>query len=266
MSDAEIKEENKPSLAKTTESTEEKIDPEIEEMFRAGVHFGYSRTRRHPKMKPYIFGMRNNVEIFDLEKVREKLREAEKFLEELGKEGGALLLVGAKPSAAPLVEKAGREFDLPYSARRWPGGFLTNFSVMRKRLDYLEDLKAKKVSGELAKYTKKEQLDFDEEIRRLEQKFEGLVSLKKVPEALLLVDSCEEKTASREARRLGLKTAGIINMDCDPETLTYPVPANDSAPSSIKYLLERLVQSYKKGKDLASAAQLQTEEVKEKNV
>jgi len=240
MSEAEVKEEIK-------EEKTEKVTPELEEMFRAGVHFGYSRSRRHPKMKPYIFGMRNNVEVLDLPKVSEKLAEAEDFLKKLASEKGALLIIGSKPPAAPLVEKAGQELGVPFSARRWPGGMLTNFGVVRKRLDYLEDLKAKKASGELAKYTKKEQLVFNEEISRLEQKFAGLVSLKKVPDALLIVDPCEEKTAVREAKRLKLKTVGIVNIDCDPESVSYAVPANDSAHSSIEYVLGRLVRAYKSG-------------------
>lgn len=220
-------------------------DPEIEEMFRAGLHFGYSRTRRHPKMKPYIFGLRNNIEVFDLDKIRIKLREAEEFLKKLAESGGIILFVGSKPSAAPLVEKAGEELGMPYSARRWPGGLLTNFEVMRKRLDHLEDLKIKRASGELDKYTKKEQLILGDEIRKLEQKFAGLTSLKKMPDAVLIVDPAEEKTAVREASKLGLKTMGIMNIDCDPDTVTYPIPANDSAHSSIKYILDRLVSVFK---------------------
>jgi small subunit ribosomal protein S2 len=223
------------------------VDPEIEAMFRAGVHFGYSRSKKHPKMKPYIFSLKNNVEILDLEKVREKLREAENFLRKLGKERKKLLLVGAKPSAAFLIEKIGREFGMPYSAKRWPGGLLTNFSVVRKRLDYLEELKAKKSSGELAKYTKKEQLVFDEEINRLEEKFAGLASLKREPDALIFVDPGEEKTAVREARQLGIQSVGIANTDCDPDSVSYPIPANDSAQTSIKYILERLIKAYEDG-------------------
>ncbi|MEK7599048.1 MAG: 30S ribosomal protein S2 [Patescibacteria group bacterium] len=222
-------------------------DSEIEAMFRAGVHFGYSRSRRHPKMKPYIFSLKNNVEILDLEKTRQKLREAEDFLRKLGQERKKILLVGAKPSAAFLIEKVGRELGMPYSAKRWPGGLLTNFNVIRKRLDYLEDLKAKKSSGELAKYTKKEQLVFDEEINRLEEKFAGLVSLKKEPDALIFVDPGEEKTAVREARQLGIASVGIANIDCDPNLVTYLIPANDSAQSSIKYILERLIKAYEDG-------------------
>ncbi|MBI5787199.1 MAG: 30S ribosomal protein S2 [Candidatus Niyogibacteria bacterium] len=240
MSETEVEAEEK-------EEKTEKVAPEIEEMFRAGVHFGYSRSRRHPKMKPYIFGMRNNVEVLDLPRVSEKLAEAEDFLKKLASEKGTLLIVGSKPPAASLVEKAGQELSMPFSARRWPGGMLTNFGVVRKRLDHLEELKSKKASGELAKYTKKEQLVFDEEISGLEQKFAGLISLKKIPNAMLVVDPCEEKTVVREAKRLGLKSVGIVNVDCDPDNVTYPVPANDSAHSSIEYVLNRLVRAYKSG-------------------
>lgn len=228
------------------------IDPEIEEMFRAGLYFGYSSTRRHPKMKPYIFGIRNNVEVFDLEKVREKLNEAEDFLKNLARDGGTVLFVGSKPSAAPLIEKTGAELNMPYSARRWPGGLLTNFEILRKRIDYLEDLKMKKASGELAKYTKKEQLDLSNEIEKLEQKFAGLLLLKKTPDALVIVDPKEEKTATREALKMGIKIVGIMNIDNDPDLVTHPIPANDSANSSIKYILQRLVTAYKAGLETGS--------------
>jgi len=243
------------------------VDPEIEEMFRAGLHLGYSRTRRHPKMKPYIFGLRNNIEVFDLEKVREKLREAEEFLKQLASERGIILIVGSKPSAAPLVEKAGEELGMPYSVRRWPGGFLTNFASLKKRVEHLEDLKEKKSSGELAKYTKKEQLVLGDEIIRLERKFYGLTSLKKLPDVMLIIDPGEEKTATTEARKIGLKTVGIMNLDCDPGFVSYPIPANDSAHSSIKYVLDRLVAAYKSGAQIAPelAEKKESETKKEKD-
>lgn len=223
------------------------VDPELEEMFRAGLHFGYSRTRRHPKMQPYIFGLRNNVEVFDLARVREKIREAETFLKTLAAERGILLIVGTKPPITEFVRSAGEELGMPYVVNRWSGGLFTNFSEIRKRLDYLEELKTKRVSGDLAKYTKKEQLEFSEEIGRLEKKFLGLASLKKIPDALLIVDPREESTATEEALQMGVDSIGIMNIDCNPDKVTYPIPANDSAPSSVKYILERLVIAYKSG-------------------
>lgn len=229
------------------------VDQELEEMFRAGVHFGYSRTRRHPKMRPYIFGLRNNIEVFDLERVREKIREAEAFLKELAASRGILLLVGTKPAISGLVKKSAEELEMPYVVNRWSGGLFTNFSEIRKRLDHLKGLKDKRTSGELAKYTKKEQLEFSEEIEHLERKFSGVVSLKKIPDALLIVDPREERTATREALQLGIKSVGITNIDCNPDEVTLPIPANDSAPSSVKYILEKLVAAYKEGTKLAKA-------------
>lgn len=254
MPEVEVKEPEKQQIAAVA-------DPEIEEMFRAGLHLGYSRTRRHPKMRPYIFGLRNNIEVFELDKVRAKLLDAEGFLKKIAQNGGTILLVGSKPSASSLIEKAGLELGMPYSAHRWPGGLLTNFAVLKKRLDHLEDLKIKKSSGELAKYTKKEQLVLHNEIARLEQKFAGLTLLKKLPDALLIVDPKEEKTATREAGRLGIKTVGIANIDNDPDAVTYPIPANDSALSSIKYILNRLTASFKEG--LEAGVKKETEEKKD---
>ena len=225
----------------------EKLDPELDLMFRAKVHVGYSRTRRHPRMRPYIFGLRNTVEIFNLEKVSEKIQEAEAFLKEAAAARAVVLLVGSKPSASLAIEKAAGELGMPYVANRWPGGLLTNFVEIRRRLDYFDDLKTKRATGGLARYTKKEQLVFGDELLRLERKFGGIVSLKKLPDVLVVVDPEEEETAIREARGLGIPSVGIANIDCDPELVTHVIPANDSAQSSISYVMDRLIAAYKAG-------------------
>jgi len=224
------------------------VDKDIEDMFRAGVHFGYSRSRRHPNMNQYIFGLRNNVEVFDLEKVSDQLRHAEDFLSTIKAEGKTVLFVGTKASIAHLVEKAAREVEAPYVNNRWLGGLLTNFKVLRSRMDYFEDLKKKKTSGELAKYTKREQHEFEKEIAKLEKKFGGFVGLRALPAALVIVDVKEEKTATKEAIQLSIPRIGILNSDSNPEEATYPIPANDAAPASVEYLLNKLVDAYKKGR------------------
>ncbi|MBI1957452.1 MAG: 30S ribosomal protein S2 [Candidatus Niyogibacteria bacterium] len=222
-------------------------DPELEAMFRARVHIGYSRTRCHPKMKPYIFGLRNTVEIFDLERVRDKLREAEAVMKTLGEKRAVVLWVATKPAVRAAVEKNAGELGMPYVTTRWPGGLMTNFSEIRKRLDHFDDLKAKRASGELARYTKKEQLVFADELARLERKFGGIVSLKKLPDAIVIVDPKEEITATREAKNVAITSVGIANVDCDPESVQHVVPANDSAASSVGYIVERLAAAYKAG-------------------
>lgn len=220
-------------------------DQELEDMFKAGVHFGYSRSRRHPKMEPYIFGLRHNTEVFDLLKVRVKLSEASAYIAELAKKNKTLLFVGTKPSIRDIVEEHAKKINSPYMSDRWIGGLLTNFSVIRKRMDYFENIKRDKASGELGKkYTKKEVLMITKELDRLEHNFRGAVSLKKIPDAIFIIDPKEEKTALREAQKMRLPVIAVVNTDTDPTGIQYIIPANDSARSSVHYLLGRVVATW----------------------
>ncbi|MEK9166318.1 MAG: 30S ribosomal protein S2 [Patescibacteria group bacterium] len=239
--DTEIKPEGADASAKIAE-------PELEEMLKAGLHFGYSRSRRYPKMGPYIYGIRNNVEVFDVERTRECLRAAEAFLEKLGSAKKVVMWVGTKPSVRSLVEETAKELGAPYVAERWLGGTLTNAKIIRDRLKYFVDLRAKKVSGELAaKYTKKEQSKISRELSKLERYFGGLEETKNGLEALVLVDPKEEKTALHESLKVKMPTVGIMSSDSDPRTVTYPIPANDTSPSSVGYILRRLKSAYQRG-------------------
>ncbi len=219
----------------------------IEEMFKAGVHFGYSRSSRNPKMKDFIFWLRNNVELFNLEKTKEKLNEAKDFLRTLGSDKKTVLFVGTKVVAAGIVEKYAKEIDMPYVTERWLGGTLTNFNELKKRRDYMEELTQKKESGELAKYTKKEQLKIKRKIARLNIYFSGLLNLRKLPSALIVLDTKEERNAVTEAKKMGIPVIGIMNSDCNPEDADYAIPANDNSKSSIEFLLKELTEAYKKG-------------------
>ena len=240
-------------LEQENKNKEEKVDfdPELEKMFKAGVHFGYSRTKRHPKMAPYIFGLRNNAEVFDLEKTKAKLDEASAFVRELGKEKKTIILVGTKPAIRDLTEKAAREAGLPYVKERWLGGFITNFSIIRKRMDYYENLINEKESGGLEKYTKKERLEIGKELVKLERNFGGLISLKRLPDALLIVDPKEEKTAAKEAADKNIPVIAVLNSDSNPENISYPIPANDASRTSVDYLLSRIIAAYQEGKSSA---------------
>lgn len=237
--------EDKSEIKKTDSDDSHK---ELEEMFVSGVHFGYSRQSRHPKMKPYLFGLRNNVEIFDLEKTRDCLKKAEKFLESLAKEGKQILLVATKSGMRQLVLTAASEIGMPYVSERWLGGTLTNFKVIRNRVEYFLDLRQKKASGELNKYTKKEISRINKELSRLERFFKGLENLTALPATLLIIDPKEEKTAAKEAKEMSIPIVAILNSDSDPTNITYPIPANDASVMSVKYLLNQLVKAYKKGK------------------
>ncbi len=229
-----------------------KEDKELEEMFRAGVHFAYSRSRRHPKMSPFIYGIKSNVEIFDLENVRVSLRKAEDFLKNLGESKKPVLWVGTKPSVRNFISGIAKDLSHPFITERWLGGILTNAKVIKERLRYFEDLKAKQASGELEKYTKREKLEILREIQDLSRYLSGLENIKNEIFAIVIVDPKEEKTAFLEALKVKLPVVAILSSDNDLTKVAYPIPANDSSPSSVGYLLERLARAWKEGSTLAN--------------
>ena len=223
---------------KTAKKTDFKID--TEEMAKAGVHFGHRTSRIHPKMKPYLYGVRNTVHIIDLEKTKEKFEEALKFIQELISENKILLIVGTKIQVKNLVKDMAKDCNLPYVAERWLGGTFTNFEIIKKRIEYFKDLEKKKAGGELEKYTKKERAKIDQELRDLEIKFGGIKDLEKLPDAIFVLDMKKDNLAVKEARMRGIKVIGISDTNVDPSLADYPIPANDDAISSVKYILEKV--------------------------
>jgi small subunit ribosomal protein S2 len=226
------------------ESTE-KIEKEdfgldVEEMARAGLHFGHKTSKTHPKMLPFIFGMRNTIHVIDLEKTKEKFIEALKFLKKATLEGKVILFVGTKPQIRDLVKKTAIETENSYVVYRWIGGTFTNFPEIKKRVDYLKELEKKKESGELEKYTKKERMEIEEEIDKLERKFGGIKNLENLPDIIFVCDMVKNKLAVDEAKRKGIKIVAISDTNADPSLADYPIPANDDAVSSVKYILEKV--------------------------
>jgi small subunit ribosomal protein S2 len=219
----------------------------IEEMYRAGVHFGYPRRLRHPKMDPYLYGLRDGVEVFNLSQTYNCLLAAQRFLKDLAASGGDVLFVATKPEAQEIVEKAARDTGMPFVVGKWIGGLLTNFQVVRKQIDYFEELCEKKSGGEFSSLSKKEAFRLEKKLLKLEKNLGGIRLMKKLPSALLVVDSIEEKVAVSEARKAGIPVIGILNSDCNPLEVDYPIPANDSAPRSIQFIMDQLVKAYKEG-------------------
>lgn len=234
-------------MAETTNEGEARLTGELEAMFQAGVQFGYSRSRRHPKMSSYIFGIKNNIEIFDLEKTKEALTNAQNFLRKVGEAKKNVLWIGTKPSVKALIFKYANALSHSHVAGRWIGGTLTNSKIIRERIKHWEDLKKKRDAGELEKYTKKEKLRISREIKTLEEKFSGIENLKNDLEAIIIVDPKEEKTAFSEARRVGIPIIAILSSDSDLTKVNYPIPANDSAITSVDYLLSKLAEAYEEG-------------------
>ena len=220
----------------------------IESMFSAGTHFGLGRSRRHPSTTQYIFGTKNNTDIFDLEKTEELLAKAKAFVTELGKEGKTVLFVGGKKEAGAAVKAAAQSLNLPYVDSRWIGGTLTNFGQVRKRIERYEKLISEKEKGELAKYTKRERMLIDKEIAALEKMFYGIVSLTKTPDAIFIIDPRHEKNAVKEAHDKNVPVIALAGSDCDLGEVTYPIVGNDASKASIAFFVNEIAAAYRAGK------------------
>lgn len=222
--------------------------PTLEEMLKAGLHFGHKISKRHPKMDSYIFTSRNNIHIINLEATQEKLKEALEFLKETASTGGTILFIGTKPQALPIIEKYAKECETPYINERWLGGTLTNFSVISKTIKKYNDLKEKQEKGELKKYTKREQVMFGKDIEDMARKVDGIKNLERIPSAIFVLDVKKEKTAVMEAEKKNIPIVAVCDTNVNPRQIKYPIPANDDAISSIEMIVSLVAEAIKEGK------------------
>lgn len=235
------KEKKAEPVAKQKSLPDFDINPE--DMAQAGLHFGHRTSRIDPKMKPYLYGVRNAVHIIDLEKTKEKFKETLKFIQELVSEGKTLLLVGTKIQVKNLVKEVAEDCGLPCVINRWLGGTFTNFETIKKRIEYFKELERKKREGQFEKYTKKEQAKISQELKDLEIKFGGIKGLEKLPDAVFVLDMKADGLAVKEARGKGIKVIAVVDTNCDPTLADYFIPANDDAISSVKYILEKVKEA-----------------------
>lgn len=220
-------------------------NPIVDALFKAGAQYGYSKSRRHPSVKKYIYTTRNQVDIIDVEATAMQLEKALSFVSDLAKSGKKILFVGVKPEAKDLVKNAAESIGAPFVTERWVGGVLTNQREIKKRIAKLEDLKKKKESGELEKYTKKERLLIDEEIANMHKLFSGLVGFSGNPDALFVIDPKREHIAVTEAKKTRVPIIALANSDCNITGIQFPIIANDASMSSIGYFVEAVVSTYK---------------------
>lgn len=223
------------------------------ELLKSGVHFGHQSSRWHPKMKPYIFTKRNGIHIIDLEKTATQLEIVGEHVKKMAAEGKVILFVGTKRQAKELTKKYAVGCGMPYIAERWLGGLFTNFQTVSQLMKNLKNLKKQKASGDLEKYTKKEQLQFDEEIARLEKFVGGMENMVGLPDAIFVVGVREEKTAVKEAQKKGIPIIGIADTNVNPNDLTYMIPGNDDATKSLDVLMSTVATYIKEGMDLTKA-------------
>lgn len=239
------------------------VDPEVEEMMEAGVHWGHVRSKRHPAMSGYIWGNRSNVEIIDLTQTSAKLASALDFLKQTAREKKLILFVGTRPSARELIRATADELAYPFVNQRWIGGTITNFKVIAKRIETLESLEQEKASGGFEKYTKKERLVKEDEMARLRQNFEGLRRMKRLPDVLIIIDIQHDDLALREATRLGIPVVALTDTNTDPRAVTFAIPSNDDARSAVRYMLGRMKLAIQEGMAEAEKPKEMTPDVSE---
>lgn len=230
-------------------------DITLNDLLKSGVHFGHRTSKWHPKMQPYIFGSRGGVHILHLEKTKEHLRAVCEQVKTMTKEGKVILFVGTKRQAKTIVKKYAEEAGAPYITERWIGGLFTNFTVVVRLMRKLKSLKAKQASGDLKKYTKKEQADFAKEINKLEKFVGGIANMEKIPDAIFVVGVREEKTAMREAGKKKIPIIAVADSNTNPDEMTWFIPANDDATKSIDLIVSAVAEAVKEGKALQPKTQ-----------
>lgn len=223
--------------------------PTLLEMLKAGVHFGHQKSRWHPKMEQFIFGARNGVHIINLEKTQEELEKALSYVKTLASKGQVILFVGTKRQAREITKQAAINCGMPYLVERWIGGLLTNFDEVRRRLKKYKHLREQFETGEIERYTKKEQLNLKKQLEKMDKYLVGLTNLEKMPDALYIADMRTEKTALAETERTEVPTVAVCDTNADPTKVTYAIPANDDAVNSIRMIANLISAAILEGKN-----------------
>ncbi|MCC7432604.1 30S ribosomal protein S2 [Candidatus Peregrinibacteria bacterium] len=220
----------------------------VKEMMDAAMHFGHQTQRWNPKMKPYLYGSKNGIHIFDLEKTAALLDKAMEFLKQTSASGRTIMLASTKPQAARLIMEASKEAHLPYVVNKWMPGLFTNFTTIKKRIKYFNDLYEQEKSGELEKYTKKEQARFKKELIKLQDAFGGVRELDKLPAVVFVADVVRDRIIVKEANKMKIMVVAITDSNSDPDGVDFPIPANDDAISSLTFVVNKLRNSLSEAK------------------
>jgi small subunit ribosomal protein S2 len=246
-------------LSTVTEPTSKPI-VSAKELIEAGVHFGHRASRWNPKMRPYIYGRRNLIHIIDVRETIRGLLRAKKYLRQVSAGGSLILFVGTKRQASEPVEREGARCGMPRVSDRWLGGTLTNFRTIRNRLSRLEELETLMKSEQFETYSKKMQSALKREFRKMYRNLNGIRTLNRMPECLVIIDPKKEHNAVREAIKLGIATVALIDTDCDPDKIDLPIPGNDDSIRSIEIVMEQLADAVLDGKTNAATIQQEKQE------
>jgi small subunit ribosomal protein S2 len=231
----------------------------MKQLLEAGVHFGHQTRRWNPKMQPFIFMDRNGIHIIDLQQTVARLNDAYKFVQQLVAEGGTLLFVGTKKQAQEAVAEEAKRCGMYYVNQRWLGGMLTNFQTIQSRIRYLRDLEARRERGDFERLPKKEVQRLQDDMARLERTLGGIKDMRRLPNALFIVDTRKERTAVLEARRLEIPIIALADTNCDPDEMDYPIPANDDAIRAVRLLCAKIADAAVEGRRELEARQKDVE-------
>jgi small subunit ribosomal protein S2 len=231
----------------------------MKQLLEAGVHFGHQTRRWNPKMAPFIFMDRNGIHIIDLQQTVSRLNEAYKFIERLAAEGGTILFVGTKKQAQEAVAEEARRCGMYYVNQRWLGGMLTNFQTIQLRIRYLRELETRRDRGDFERLPKKEVQHLQDDITRLERILGGIKDMRRLPNAIFIIDTRKERTAVLEARRLEIPIIALADTNSDPDEIDYPIPANDDAIRAVRLLSAKIADAVIEGRRELEAQQKDSE-------
>lgn len=220
----------------------------LEELLEAGVHFGHQSRRWNPKMFPYIYTERNGIHIIDLVQTAQLLNEACNFVKNSSREGKTFLFLGTKRQAAGIIAREAIRSNSCYVNQRWLGGMLTNWLTIKSRVERLKELENKESNGLIEILPKKESAMLRKELEKLKKHLDGIKSMKKLPDLVIIVDQKRETTAIQECIKLGIPTVCILDTNCNPEIVDIPIPANDDAIRSIKLVVSKIADAILEGR------------------
>ncbi len=227
--------------------------PTEQQLLDHACHFGHPKQKWNPKMAPYLYGTMKGIHVFDLAQTRKHLEIVAKELAALQAQGKTILFVSTKQQAVPLVERIARALRQPMVTKRWIPGLITNWTTLKKRIQYYLDLRRSFQTGEVEKYTKKEQTALRKDLAKLDIGFSGVAELTNVPNAVFVVDAIRDHVAVLEAKTLGIPVYGICDSNADPDEFTACIPANDDAVRSVTIILETIEQALLNAKDTKDA-------------
>ncbi len=224
----------------------------VNELVEAGVHYGHRASRWNPKMRPYIYARKNLIHIIDVRETIRGLLRGKKYLHQVASRNGLVLFVGTKRQAAEAIEREATRCGMPYVNDRWLGGTLTNFRTIRNRMGRLEELEGLRASDDFNSYSKKMQSSLNREYRKMYRNLNGMRTMSRLPECLVVIDPKKEKNAVREAQALGIATVALIDTDCDPDKVDLPIPGNDDSMRSIELITKIIADAIAAGKTQAA--------------